>query len=823
MLSSSAPYHDNVVRFDIKADRFPHFHAGGRAMPARALDQGMGMAIGRRTVFRDSDQEDMGRVADRVALGNVGMTDLDEASAEYKALRNAIATGALITSGRHLQHGDSEQKNRAMELHTNCASAALSFPKFYLLLSGSGVGRSYDDDMMVVDWAQAPALRLVLSKDHKDYPATRSQLYRFAKDFQILPMQQDASGAWAYTSFQSITDEQFAAFEVFRDNVIMTEVGDDADVVFNIPDSREGWGQAAEIYESMAFEGGADEVLALVFSDIRPLGSPIRGMQGRPASGPLSLLRGFLNIERDVVMRARTEGMDLWEQAMRVDHHYSVEVQTGGARRAARMSTKSWRDPGIFAFIRIKSENGLWTSNNSVMVDKEFWRLVRAGRRHLALGGARAELPFWTAHALQVFEDLTHYGYINGEPGIINGDKLTSYKTGKAWQKPVHRDGRDFGSQRYQASWGKEALARVAECARRSKFPMVVNPCGEVELHVTGAYCVIADYAPLLSCPYDFLDRPAGFLSDAEAREWDDRIEETVRLAARFCVRVNLMDALYHREVARTNRIGVGPTGLHEWAWARFRYTWMDLVNEERSKPFWDLLARFSQAAKDEACAYSRLLGLEEPDTVTTAKPAGSTSKLYALSEGVHLPARRQFLRWVQFRGQKDENGAWHEDADKLLPIYEAKGYPVRELKKFAGMSIVGFPSVPMIVRLGLADELVIAPEATPEDQYQWLRLLEKHWLGDERSNQLSYTMKIYTDRCDLEAYRTVMLENQPTVKCCTIMPSKPDHELGYEYLPEEEVSMERFSEIVDGIQDPEFQQVIDMHALQCSSGACPI
>ena len=39
------------------------------------------------------------------------------------------------------------------------------------------------------------------------------------------------------------------------------------------------------------------------------------------------------------------------------------------------------------------------------------------------------------------------------------------------------------------------------------------------------------------------------------------------------------------------------------------------------------------------------------PITVTTVKPAGTTSKLFGLTEGAHLPARRQYLRWVQFKG----------------------------------------------------------------------------------------------------------------------------------------------------------------------------
>lgn len=188
-----------------------------------------------------------------------------------------------------------------------------------------------------------------------------------------------------------------------------------------IADSREGWGKAVELLESLAFSGAADSTLLLDFSAIRRCGAPIGGMQGRPASGPLSLLRSFVNLRYHVIEPARhrssaEEALAPWEQALLVEHHFSVEVQVGGARRAARMATKSGRDPGIFRFIRLKAEGGLWTANNSVMVDAEFWEGVRAAR-------ADSDTPVHR-HALAVFEEATACGYINGEPDFINGDPL---------------------------------------------------------------------------------------------------------------------------------------------------------------------------------------------------------------------------------------------------------------------------------------------------------------------------------------------------------------------------------------------------------------
>ncbi len=779
----------------------------------RPLDPGMGLAVARRTVFRPDDHEDFGRVADRVAVGNMALLGPQADPVEQARLRNAIATGALLTSGRHLQHGDATQPGRNMEVFTNCATAAASFTLFYLLLNGSGVGRAYDDELAAVDWGHAPRLLLQLDRTHRDFPATRAALHRFGTEFGLLP--------WG-TTLDAVTPGQERELRdwIGREFIDRSASVPPGTIEHHVADSREGWAKAVEVLESLAFAGAADRTLLLDFSAIRPCGTPIAGMQGRPASGPLSLMRGFVNLRHHVIEPARhrapgDEALQPWEQALLADHYLSVEVQVGGARRAARMATKSWRDPGIFRFIRAKAEGGLWTANNSVMVDTEFWNAVRAARA----GSAAAE----AAHALAVFNEVTRCAWINGEPGFINGDKLEDHRTGRARLKPVHTDGRDVRSARYQADHAVALLADLSRRARIARFPATTNPCGEITLHVTGGYCVIADFAPLLACPADLADFAPGQAPPGIAVAWDARVEDSVRLGVRFLMRANLMDALYGEEVRRTNRMGIGPTGLHEWAWMRWGYDFNDLLDEARSAPFWAMLAHLSAAAKDESIAYAAELGLPAPFTVTTVKPAGTTSKLFGLTEGAHLPARRQYLRWVQFRGSPAGQGGRTEDSDPLLDDYQARRYPVRALQSFPGMSIVGFPTLPLIQRLDIGDRLDTASDAPPASQYHWLSLLERHWIGAERGNQVSYTLKLYTDRCDLESFRALLLEHQPHIRCCAILPSRPDHALGYEYLPEEEVAPDDFAALVASIEDPALHEAVDLAHLACASGVCPI
>ena len=773
---------------------------GETCLPPRALAPGMGVAVARRTVFRPEDHECFGRVADRVAAGNIALLGRDDPAirAERARLRNAIATGALLTSGRHLQHGDADQPGRNIEVFTNCATAIASFVKFYLLLNGSGVGRSYDDALVAIDWAAAPDVVFYLSPAHPDWPRDAPGLARLAAMLEL-----DSADALGR--------------ELQADPAA---VGAGA-VRHLIADSREGWAKAVEILESMTFAGARGRTLLLDFSAIRPAGSPIRGMQGRPASGPVSLLRAFLNIRRHVIEPARARDpagtvLEPWEQALLVDHHLSVEVQVGGARRAARMATKSWRDPGVLRFIRAKEAGGLWTANHSVMVDAAFWA---------ALGNPADPRA---AHADAVFTEATRCAYVNGEPGCINGDRLEDHRTGSARERPVREDGSDVRSARYQVDAAAPLLAHLARAAAVADFPVTTNPCGEIALHVAGGYCVIADFAPLLACPAPLDSFRPGAPPHAVAALWDARVEDAVRLGVRFLMRANTMDALYAQEVARTNRMGIGPTGLHEWAWMRFGLGFADLLDEDRAAPFWSALAALSQAAKDEGAAYARELGLARPVTVTTVKPSGTISKLFGLTEGAHLPARRQYLRWVQFKGVRDPaTGAWEVGSDPLLVEYAARGYPMRTLVTFPGMTVVGFPTVPLILSLGLAARLVTAPEASPAQHYGWLGLLERHWLGAKQGNQISYTLKVFTDRHDLAAFRAIVRDHQPGVRCCAVLPSRPDHALGYEYLPEEEIAADTFAALTARIAAREqavaTAEAVDLVHLQCEQGVCPI
>ncbi len=722
----------------------------------RKLDGGMGMAVAKRTYLRRVISPETGaerwetweEVAERVAKGNTSLLKKfghkfdKHGKQDYELLKKHISNGSILMSGRHLQHGDETQLGRNMEVFTNCSTASSSYILFYLLMNGSGVGRPYDDDMCVVDWDNMPNVRCVIDDSHADF-------------------------VWG--TDESVRDARHKYGDLDRE--------EDGVHWFEVPDSREGWAQAVEMVEMMAFEKKyRDDILILDFSKVRPKGAPIKGMQNRPSSGPKPLMNA---IQKMTTIKGAS--LSPWKQAMFADHYLAECVLVGGARRSARIATKTWTDSEIFDFINIKRGGFLWSANNSVAVDDKFWKQR-------------------TNHAKKVLDSIMEASYNDGtgEPGFVNQHRLVQNDDGYEG----YQDGKYAQSQKYQPMKRTEKmLARIARNAGSKVFSQIPNPCGEISLNMLGGYCVIADVVPYY----------APTLADAE---------EAFRAATRALMRVNTMDSLYNREVTRTNRIGVGMTGIHEFAWNTYGYTFHDLVDEAKSQDFWFTLSRFKRAVLEESQTYAEKLDAVVPHTNTTIKPSGTISKLFALTEGAHLPSMREYIRWVQYRSD-----------DAQVKKYQEKGYPTKELKSYTGSSVVGFPTQPLICRLGMGDKLVTAAEATPEQQYKWLMLLEKYWIVGvdtegkplpDTGNQVSYTLKYNPTKVSYEDYSEMVRKYQGLIKCCSVMPQQES--TAYEYQPEQPVTISEFMKALNEIAaDDTLLEDIDYEHLKCESGACPI
>ena len=392
---------------------------------SRKIDDGMGMAVAKRTYLRPG--ECWADVAMRVSEGNCSL--IPTTKEEQFELTKAIAKASFLPAGRHLQHGDNTQNTRNIEVFSNCSTACSSFVKFYLLLNGSGVGRMYNDDMMLIDWRNAPETILLLDPHHKDY----NEFIRLIYGKRIREHFENTGKFDKWPKF----DENWLSSgnDFYFDDIHRINPYSDKFFTYELEDSREGWAKGLEYMETMAFEKKKDHQLVLDFSEIRESGKPIGGMQNRPASGPAFTAYAFWKASKikkdmfsyfDYALDVEVElpiTPEPWKQTILIDHYMSECVANGGARRSARISIKYWKDDNILDFINLKhnftnssGESIIWSSNNSVGVDQEFWM--------------DAKNP--GTKAFEVFNAITEasFGHGTGEPGMVNLDKLTANEEG---------------------------------------------------------------------------------------------------------------------------------------------------------------------------------------------------------------------------------------------------------------------------------------------------------------------------------------------------------------------------------------------------------
>jgi adenosylcobalamin-dependent ribonucleoside-triphosphate reductase len=676
-----------------------------------------------------------------VVAGNFSLDDTSTLEDHERTLELS-RMGIMPFSGRHLQHGDLDQPSKMGESFTNCSTAMFSFINFWLLLKGSGVGRCYDSDLCRVNWDKMPNIRLVL-----EGPDT-------------------VTGVGGHSDFEEWMERAQDARHKYDSE-------SEAVRWFEVEDSAEGWVKVVEAMETAAWqEKHTDKLFIFDFTKVRSKGTPIRGQQGRPASGPAPFMRALQQVSS-----IKGAGMKPWKQAMFIDHYLAACVAMGGIRRSARIAVKSWRDRDVIEFIDIKRGGFLYTANNSVSVDVEFWE--------------KAKTPA-PSHARRVFEAMTSAAYFDatGEPAFLNVDRMT-------WND----EGMDEVTAETFLGCRAQQLLRLhprtltmveamLEVAKRKRFPFIVNPCGEVILAVWGGYCMIGD------------------ICLANARSLQD-VLDAGRLMAQFLVRANTMDFLYAAELKRTNRIGVAITGIHEFAYRLFGMSFQDLLEEDRSHAFWGFLANLRRTVEKEAEKFATERGLAVPHTAVTIKPSGTISKVMCCTEGAHLPAHDYYMRWVQYPIDDPE-----------VEAHKLRGYPVKDVShQYSGHVVVGFPTRMPVAEL-MGEDVTVAQDATPEEHYQWLKMLETHWLGEGRNNQISYTLKYDPKEVNYEDFMSTILTHQKDVRACAVM---PETDLSaYAYTPEERISREVYEAYMISLNRFE-NEAYDEDLLSCEGGACPI
>ncbi len=89
----------------------------------------------------------------------------------------------------------------------------------------------------------------------------------------------------------------------------------------------------------------------------------------------------------------------------------------------------------------------------------------------------------------------------------------------------------------------------------------------------------------------------------------------------------------------------------------------------------------------------------------------------------------------------------------------------------------------------------------------------------------MSYTLKYDTSKVSYAEFMAIILEWQPRIRCCSVMPQSDWHESKkiYGYVPEQPISQEEYVELTSKIIAPIEREAYDDETLACEGGVCPI
>jgi len=390
------------------------------------------------------------------------------------------------------------------------------------------------------------------------------------------------------------------------------------DEVHVVPDSREGWVESVETVLN-AFYYGA-ELPVFDYSNIRPLGAPIRGFGGT-ACGPQPLID----------LHADLTGMHEEYIGRRVDSTLIVDTQNmigrcvvaGNVRRSAALALGLHDDP---VFVELKSPDAM---------RKLEAKMSEPGADVEALQEEMNSLPLvkyrWGSNNsinAEVGMDYEHHANLtitNGEPGYI-------------WLNNARTRGRFKDGERLD-----------------DHLVMGFNPCVEQQLEDAELCCLVETYP-------------------AQHDSYEDYLR-TLKIAYLYGKTITLVQTHWpetNQRMLKNRRIGLSQSGVIQ-AFEKFgrrqMYEWCDGAYDEVQA--WDKL-------------YSDWLCIPRSIRTTSIKPSGTVSLLNGSTPGIHFAESEYYIRRIRFAESSELVAHLRDAGYTIEDAFGQKGtvvveFPVKE------------------------------------------------------------------------------------------------------------------------------------------------
>ncbi|MCJ7651362.1 MAG: fused protease/ribonucleoside-triphosphate reductase, partial [Candidatus Lokiarchaeota archaeon] len=272
-----------------------------------------------------------------------------------------------------------------------------------------------------------------------------------------------------------------------------------------------------------------------------------------------------------------------------------------------------------------------------------------------------------------------------------------------------------------------------------------INPCGEQTLESFELCCLVETFP--------------------SRHESYEEFQETLKYAYLYAKSVTLVNTHWKETNAvmlKNRRMGISQTGIIE---AFVKHGRRTMINW--SDKAYDFLKELDEE-------YSNWLCIPHSIKLTTVKPSGSVSLLPGVTPGIHYPHSEYYIRRIRLS----------KNSDLIEPIKLA-GYTI-EIDAYSPNTVVAeFPVHEKFFNRS-KNEVSIWEQAQNAADYQ------KFW----SDNQVSITITFRPDEADQISHVLECFEDK--LKSVSFLPIK---EHGYKQAPYEEISKERYEELISTIQ----------------------
>lgn len=360
------------------------------------------------------------------------------------------------------------------------------------------------------------------------------------------------------------------------------------------------------------------------------------------------------------------------------------------------------------------------------------------------------------------------------------------------WNKPTKEELSKIFDIMIESGGSEPGFINAENMKKRAPFASGLNPCAEILLS-SHSFCNLVEI-PVSK----YKDNMPG-------------LYKTIELLARANYRqtcVDLEDGIlqetWNLNQAFTRLCGTSLTGITE----REDLTEYDLKN-------------MRYCAVSAARSMAKELDTPFPKNVSTLKPSGTVSKLMATTEGIHKPLGKYIFNWINFSKH-----------DPLIERLKQANYRTLENPSDETSILVCFPikwdnieftKVSVERKNGNKEILEVNKESAVE-QLERYKFYMRNWCDQNVSNTISYDIE------EKESIIDWILENWNDYVGVSFLfradPTMSAQDLGFNYLPQEVVTKEKYDSYIKELVDINFEDTgtfEEIESLECSNGVCPI